>query len=86
MWPNKQSRMDKIEKTKEPGPGEYNSVQAIEKTQWVNRIPSQVKAHKVCYTDTYKKLYKENPGPGNYPKMESAYSKVGMLSSLKGKR
>lgn len=54
-----------------PAPGSYNVEGSFIKTQW-GAVPGPTKrtSKNVCFVDKHKDLFKQNPGPDYYKKID----------------
>eukprot|EP00347_Sterkiella_histriomuscorum_P004088 403361797 len=77
--PSKVSRMDKIQKDpKKPAPGDYNTIDAYNKTQTIQHIHKIGQSKNSCFVDQYQKAKQFLPGIGAYkvePKVYNILSK-----------
>ena len=76
-----------IPKESSPGPGSYNTPEAIKIAQW-GKVKGQIKQtyHPPNFTDKHKKMLGHVPGAGTYKSMETAKDKAGKDPAFMYKR
>ena len=76
-----------IPKSNEPGPGAYETVEAIKNSQWAKvKGTSKKTEFPLCFTDKHKNMFSHVPGSGHYKQVETAQARTSKDINFKYKR